>query len=84
MKSIDLADAPILQPLIQPGNSEPILVTSGGRTIAAVVPMTNDDDLEDIALSRSPAFNAILNRSQERLESEGGLTPDEVRRRLGL
>jgi hypothetical protein len=44
----------------------------------------NADDLEDLLLSRSPEFEAILQRSQQRLEQEGGLTSDEVRRRLGL
>jgi hypothetical protein len=40
--------------------------------------------LEDLALSRSDKFNEILRRSQERLDREGGLSTDEVRRRLGL
>ena len=84
MKSINLSDAPTLQPLIQPGNTEPILVKSGGQTVAAVVPVASDDDLEDLALSRSPEFNAILQRSQERLEREGALTAEEARRRLGV
>ena len=40
--------------------------------------------LEDLALSRSPEFEAILQRSQQHLEQEGGLPSDEVRRRPGL
>jgi len=41
-------------------------------------------DAEDLALSRSPQFAAILARSQQRREAEGGLTSDEVRQRLGI
>jgi antitoxin (DNA-binding transcriptional repressor) of toxin-antitoxin stability system len=84
MKSIDLANLTALEPFIQPGSTDPVLVTSHGQTIAAVVPVASDDDLEDLILARSQQFNAILQRSQERLEKEGGLGTDEVRRRLGL
>jgi hypothetical protein len=41
-------------------------------------------DAEDLALSLSPQFEAILARSQKRLEAEGELTSDEVRLRLGI
>jgi len=84
MKSIDLSSVSALEPYVQPGAREPILLTSRGQTLAAVVPVANEDDLEDLMLSRSAEFDAILQRSQERLEQEGGLSSDEVRRRLGL
>ncbi len=84
MKSIDLADVTALGPFLATGSTEPVLVQSQGETIAAVVPVASDDDLEDLILSRSPEFAAILQRSQQRLEREGGLSSDEVRRRLGL
>ena len=84
MKTIELADVKALEPFVKPGSTEPILVTLHGQTIAAVVPMASDEDLEDLALSRDPKFTAILERSQTRLEQEGPLTSDEVRRRLGL
>jgi len=84
MKSIDLADIAALGPFIQAGASEPVLVTSHGQTIAAVVPVASADDLEDLVLSRSAQFETILERSNQRLEKEGGLSSEEVRRRLGL
>ena len=84
MKTIDLADVTALEPFVQPGSTEPILVQSQGHTVAAVVPVASDDDLEDLALSRSPEFNAILERSEERLAKEGAVPAAEVRRRLGL
>ena len=43
-----------------------------------------DEDREDLALSRSPEFEFIRQRSQQSLEQEGGLPSDYVRRRLGL
>ena len=84
MKSIDLADVTALEPYFQPGASEPVLLTSHGQTIAAVVPVGSEDDLEDLMLSRSTEFEAILQRSQQLLVQEGGLSSDDVRRRLGL
>jgi hypothetical protein len=47
-------------------------------------PVTSEEDLEDLAPSRSEQFQAILQRSQERLECEGPVSADEVRRHLGL
>ena len=82
MKSIDLATITALEPFVQPGSTETVLVKSHGQTIAAVVPVANDDDLEDLILSRSEQFEALLSRSEQRLTNEGGLTSDEVRRRL--
>jgi hypothetical protein len=40
--------------------------------------------LEDMLLSVIPQFAAILERSEKRLNLEGGLTIAEVRSRLGL
>ncbi|HYN00580.1 MAG TPA: hypothetical protein VET25_12595 [Aestuariivirgaceae bacterium] len=42
------------------------------------------EDAEQLLLSLSPIFNEILERSQRRLEQEGGLTTDDVRKQLGL
>jgi hypothetical protein len=84
MKSIELNDINALTPFVQPGSTEPILVTSDGQTVAAVVPLANVEDLEDLVCSRSAQLDAILQRSQQRLEQEGPIGPDEVRRRLGL
>ncbi len=45
---------------------------------------TDDEDAESLLLSINPQFQAILERSQRRLESDGGLSNAEVRARLGL
>lgn len=41
-------------------------------------------DRETLSLSTNPDFIALLERSRARMKLEGGLTTDEVRRRLGL
>src|SRR3990172_7924209 len=83
MKSIELSEVSALVPLVPPGSQEPVILTRNGRTVAAIVP-TDEQDVESLLLSINPQFQAILERSQSRLESEGGLSSAEVRGRLGL
>lgn len=61
----------------------PLVLTINGQPIAALVAVSNAD-LETITLSQDPAFLALIERSRERQHQEGGLSSDEVRRRLGL
>jgi hypothetical protein len=83
MRTIELSEVAVLIPLLQSGRSEPLFVTQDGQTVAAIVP-ANEEDAESLLLSINPQFEAILERSQQRLESEGGITSAEVRQRLGL
>ena len=64
----------------------PIVVTTEGRPIAAVFAIENAD-LETISLSTNPQFLALIQRSrarQEEEEDEGGISSEEMKRRLGL
>jgi hypothetical protein len=83
MKSMDLADVAALAPHLQNEAQEPLFLTKDGHTVAAVVP-ADDDDVESLLLSINPKFQTILERSQQRLEAEGGLSSDQVREQLGL
>ena len=83
MRTIELSEISALAAYLAPGNDEPVIVTRDGETLAAIVP-TDDNDLESMLLSVNPKFIEILERSQQRLETEGGVSSDEVRRQLGL
>ena len=83
MKTIELSQVAALTPHVQPGSHEPVILTENGQTIAAIVP-ADEQDVESLLLSINPKFQAILERSQRRLESEGGLSSAEVRGQLGL
>jgi antitoxin (DNA-binding transcriptional repressor) of toxin-antitoxin stability system len=83
MKTIELSEVSALAPYVQPGTSEPVILTQGGEAVAAVIP-GDERDVENLLLSTNPRFQAILDRSERRLESEGGVSSAEVRRRLGL
>lgn len=83
MKSIELSEVAALVPLVTSNAGEPILLTRDGLTIATIVP-TAEQDVESLLLSVNPQFQAILERSQQRLETEGGISAADVRNRLGL
>jgi prevent-host-death family protein len=84
VKTIDIAEA--VQPLAEyaeRAGEETVVVTIRGRPVAVVLPVDNADQ-ETISLSTNPKFLALIERSRSRLAEEGGLTEDEVRRRLGV
>ena len=84
IRTLDITEA--VQPLAeyaQQIDSGPVVVTSEGRPIAVVVAIANAD-LETLSLSTNPEFWALIERSRARQEQEGGISSDEMRRRLGL
>ena len=84
MKTIEIDDAHMsLAECARKAGEEPLVVTDHGKPVAVVLPIDNAD-LETASLSTNPKFLALLERSRSRLAREGGLSPEEVRRRLGL
>jgi prevent-host-death family protein len=64
-------------------DQEPVIITSSGKPIAALVPIGNMD-LEIVSLSTNPQFLELIERSRSRHRAEGGISSDEMRRKLGL
>ncbi|HLO48775.1 MAG TPA: type II toxin-antitoxin system prevent-host-death family antitoxin [Kamptonema sp.] len=62
---------------------EPVIITSNGQPIAALVTLENVD-WETVALSINPKFIELIERSRSRRQMEGGISSTEMRRRLGL
>ncbi len=58
-----------------------IIVTRNGRPIAAVVALPNTD-AETVALSQSPQFLAIIERSRAHQAQEGGISSADMRQRF--
>jgi hypothetical protein len=82
MKCIDLSEVPTVAAHLQTG-AELLFLTKNGHAVGVVVPVT-DDDVESMLLGVNPQFQQILERSQQRLDTEGGLSSADVRQRLGL
>ncbi len=84
MRILEIADASA--PLAEYANAagqETLIVTRKGKPIAAVVGLA-DVDWESLSLSSNPEFQAIVQRSRESLRREGGISPADMRRRLGI
>jgi prevent-host-death family protein len=63
--------------LEQSSTNGPIVITRNGRAVAVLLTPADDEDLERLVLSRSPRFQAMLNRSRQSIKSGKGLSPDD-------
>ena len=59
----------------------PLVVTDHGQPVAALVAVPNAD-LETVALGTNPGFIALIERFRQRQASEGGISSQEMRKRL--
>jgi prevent-host-death family protein len=59
----------------------PVIVTSEGHPVAALVPIENAD-LETVSLSTNREFIDLIERSRAQVQSEGGISSEEMRQRF--
>ena len=84
MKTLDIAHATAsLAEYAREVKDEPLILTSDGKPVAALVPIENAD-LETLSLSTHPQFLSLIEGSRRRHKEEGGISMAEMRRRLGL
>ncbi|MBI2907015.1 MAG: hypothetical protein HYX92_05105 [Chloroflexi bacterium] len=84
MKTLEIANA--TAPLAEYARDlrrEPVILTASGKPVAALVSIENAD-LETVTLSTHPKFLALIERSRARQKAEGGLSSQELRKRLAL
>lgn len=82
MKSVEISDATgSLAEYAREAVEEPLVLTDGGKPIAALVPIENAD-LETATLCTDPRFMALIERARTRRRTEGGISSEEMRRRL--
>lgn len=82
MKTIEIGDArQRLGKYAGHGEDLPLVITDHGRPIAALLPVPNTD-METVSLSANAKFIALVDRSRQRQSKEGGISSDEMRRRL--
>jgi prevent-host-death family protein len=76
MKIAPLADvkARLSAYLNQAVTDGPVVITRNGRPVAVLVAPRDDADLEALVLSRSPRFQALLDKSRESVRTGKGLS----------
>ncbi len=57
--------------------SGPVVITRNGRAVAVIIAPVDDDDLERLLLSRSPRFQALLNKSRESIRAGSAVSHEE-------
>jgi prevent-host-death family protein len=55
----------------------PVVITRNGRAVAVLLTPADDEDLESLVLSRSPRFQAILNKSRQSIKAGKGLPRED-------
>ncbi len=84
MKKIDIVRATnSLGQYARELEQEPLVLIEDGHAFAALIPI-DDADLESIALSLSPKFQAVIELAREEFRNGASLSADAVRRELGI
>ena len=84
MKRIELSEA--TGPLKQYARElahEPLVLTERGHAIVAIFPI-DDADLESLALSASPRFLELIERSRADYRNGASVSAEKARRELGI
>jgi prevent-host-death family protein len=82
MKIVEKADATAsLAEYATQIDTGPVIITDQGRPVAALVPLENTD-METVALSSNRQFIDLIERSRARVQAEGGISSEEMRRRF--
>lgn len=82
MKTVEYSKATLpLSDYTKKVKKEPVIVIKEGKPVAALVSIVNAD-IETVSLSNNPKFIALIERSRSRQKSEGGISSEEMRRRL--
>lgn len=82
MKSVELDDATAaLKDYAEQLTQDPIVLTRDGKAVAALVRI-QDSDLESFLVSESPVFKRIVRKSRDSYKRGGGLTREELEKRL--
>ena len=82
MRTVEIAKATLpLADYTKDVKKEPVVVTFRGKPIAALVGIKNAD-METVSLSNNPQFLALIERSRVRQKARGGISTEEMRRRL--
>ena len=84
MKRVEMAEA--IAPLAEYARAvskEPLIISVDGKPVAALVSIEYAD-IETVTLGTHPQFLALIERSRARQQVEGGISSEEICRRLRI
>ena len=85
MKAIEMSNATgTLADYAKAGRKDTLVLTRRGKPVAAVVPVEDVDDWEDLVVGSHPDFVALIERSRRLYKPGTGISLEEMRRRYGL
>jgi antitoxin (DNA-binding transcriptional repressor) of toxin-antitoxin stability system len=83
VKTVEMVDATAsLSDYAREARKQALVVTEKGKPVLALMPLPPGTDLENLLVTTHHTFQAIMQRSGRRYRLEGGLSTDQVRRRL--
>jgi hypothetical protein len=84
VRTLEITDeGPGLAEIVGLLQNEPLVLTREGRPLAVLLPVKGAA-LETVSLSLNPQFQAIMLESAKRQHAAGGISTEEMRRRLGM
>jgi hypothetical protein len=81
LKTLELVDATKSLADYAREMDDTVIVTKGGKPVAALVSLENVDQ-ETLGVSTNRAFLHLIARSRKELKSKGGISSEEIRRRF--
>jgi prevent-host-death family protein len=66
-----------LSAFIKESEEGPVIITRNGHAVAALVPVTNDDDLERLVLAYTPKFRRLIEAADKRVKESGGISHED-------
>jgi len=61
---------------VKASGQSPVVITRNGKAVAAIIPLSDEDDLERLMVGYSPKLRAILSAARRRI-ADGRAIPHE-------
>jgi len=60
----------------------PVVVTKNGKPVAVLLGISDEDEIERLVLAYSKKLRVVLDKAEQRIRENGGLSHDEVWRQV--
>ena len=78
MKIVPVAEVKAhLSSYLEETSGGPVIITKNGRAVAALVAVTDDEELERLIMAHSPRLRQLLDQAASRVRQDGGIPHDQ-------